>query len=134
MEPGTRVTVDGLQARPDLNRQCGVVVDYAPDRQRYRVKMDAHGAAAAAGEEMYLRPANLSKLGGVVGGGGGGSERVVAGKRRVSALDTADMRRAKCSLALPGMAVQVDPIKPTLKAVWPFQTHVESRLALSNPH
>jgi len=88
LEPGTRVTVDGLQARPDLNRQCGVVVDYAPDRQRYRVKMDAHGEAAA-GEEMYLRPANLSKLGGVVGvsgygggggGGGGGSERVIPGR------------------------------------------------------
>jgi len=63
LQPGTRVTVDGLRARPDLNRQCGVVVDYAADRQRYRIKMDAH-SEQAPGEEMYLRPANLTKLGG----------------------------------------------------------------------
>jgi len=55
LEPGTRVEVNGLNARPDLNGSPATVVGYAQERERYQVKTDA-------GEELYLRPANVSKL------------------------------------------------------------------------
>jgi hypothetical protein len=53
-EPNTRVEVNGLTARPDLNGKSATVVKYVADRGRYHVKVDK-GA-----EETYLRPANVS--------------------------------------------------------------------------
>ena len=53
LEPGVAVLVEGLKARPDLNGTPAVVVAFAAERERYRVKM------TATGEELYLRPENV---------------------------------------------------------------------------
>ena len=38
LEPGTRVEVTGLKARPDLNGLPAAVVTYARERERYQVR------------------------------------------------------------------------------------------------
>lgn len=55
LEPGTGVEVNGLKARPDLNTKQGRVVIYVPDKERY------HVVILGTNEEIYLRPANLTK-------------------------------------------------------------------------
>lgn len=56
LEPGTRVLISGLKARPDLNEKQGTVVLYAAERERYQVRV------SDGGEDIYLRPTNLAKL------------------------------------------------------------------------
>ena len=55
LAPGTAVEVQGLKARPDLNGKRAKIVAYVEERERYQVKVDE-------GEEIYLRPANVSEL------------------------------------------------------------------------
>ena len=55
LAPGTAVEVQGLKARPDLNGKRAKIVAYVGERERYQVKVDE-------GEEIYLRPANVSEL------------------------------------------------------------------------
>ncbi len=56
---GTEVWIFGLKARPDLNGMRGVVVAYVVERERYHVTIRSD-----AKEEMYLRRANLTAIGG----------------------------------------------------------------------
>ena len=56
LEGGTTVEVSGLKARPDLNGKRAEVVTYAPERERYQVRMTENG------EELYLRPVNLTEV------------------------------------------------------------------------
>ena len=56
LEGGTTVEVCGLKARPDLNGKRAEVVTYAPERERYQVRMTENG------EELYLRPVNLTEV------------------------------------------------------------------------
>jgi hypothetical protein len=58
---GTEVWIFGLKARPDLNGMRGVVVAYVVERERYHVTIRSD-----AKEEMYLRRANLTAIGGCV--------------------------------------------------------------------
>ena len=60
IEPGTAITIHGLNARPDLNGLNGVVLNYIPARERYHVKVFAVGDAKEE-EEIFLRPTNCSK-------------------------------------------------------------------------
>ena len=39
IEPGTSITIHGLNARPDLNGLDGIVLNYIPSRERYHVKV-----------------------------------------------------------------------------------------------
>ena len=61
IEPGTAITIHGLNARPDLNGLNGVVLNYIPARERYHVKVFAVGDGAKEEEEIFLRPTNCSK-------------------------------------------------------------------------
>lgn len=55
--PNTPVRVRGLASRPELNGRRGVVLEYAPARARYRVRVDAPDGE----EEMYLRPESVER-------------------------------------------------------------------------
>lgn len=55
--PHTAVRVRGLASRPELNGRRGIVLEYAPARARYRVRVDAPLGA----EEMYLRPESVER-------------------------------------------------------------------------
>jgi len=67
IEPGTSITIHGLNARPDLNGLDGIVLNYIPSRERYHVKV-LSGVVVLDGEEerkkeeeIFLRPGNCSK-------------------------------------------------------------------------
>ena len=66
IEPGTSITIHGLNARPDLNGLDGIVLNYIPSRERYHVKV-LSGVVVLDGEEerkkeeeIFLRPGNCS--------------------------------------------------------------------------
>ena len=67
IEPGTSITIHGLNARPDLNGFDGIVLNYILSRERYHVKV-LSGVVVLDGEEerkkeeeIFLRPGNCSK-------------------------------------------------------------------------
>ena len=54
---GTRVEVHGLKAKPQLNGQCGIVVDYVATSGRCTVVLDESGGETKTKED--LKPGNL---------------------------------------------------------------------------
>lgn len=56
LEPGTRVEVNGLETRADLNGKSAKIVGFVAERERYQVEVDK------GGEQVYVKPANVSKL------------------------------------------------------------------------
>ena len=55
LEPGAKVTVSGLKARPELNGAAGTIVVWYPDRGRYAVKV------GDGSEEVALKPINVGQ-------------------------------------------------------------------------
>jgi hypothetical protein len=55
LEQQTRVELGGLNKRPELNGQVGVIVGRSAEKRRYRVRLCVEGAGA----ELALRPDNL---------------------------------------------------------------------------
>ena len=59
IEPRTAVQIHGIKAKPELNGKRGMVMGYAPERMRYRVRIDAgEGTGRKESEEVYLKPEN----------------------------------------------------------------------------
>ena len=54
---GTRVEVHGLKAKPQLNGQCGIVVDYVASSGRCTVVLDE--SAGETKTKKSLKPENL---------------------------------------------------------------------------
>ena len=50
---GDDVALCGLQAKPELNGQCGKIVAYLTEKERYSVQL--------ADKEINVKPANLRK-------------------------------------------------------------------------
>ena len=53
---GARVRVHGLSGSAELNGQCGTAVSFAPERERYEVRLDGGGGK----KTVAVRDANLS--------------------------------------------------------------------------
>merc|ERR1712232_910644 len=53
---GSSVFVHSLEGRPGLNGQRGVVVQYIPDRKRFRVHICGHGSEVVALCKVNLLP------------------------------------------------------------------------------
>eukprot|EP00966_Prymnesium_polylepis_P214095 4958718-Prymnesium_polylepis.2 len=61
---GRRVTIEGIQAKPELNGLTGTAVSFDDAKGRYNVKLDQ-------GETVAIKPANLrAQPEGGAGGGG----------------------------------------------------------------
>ena len=54
---GTRVEVHGLKAKPQLNGQCGIVVDYVACSGRCTIVLDESGGETET--KKNLKPENL---------------------------------------------------------------------------
>ena len=54
---GTRVELHGLKAKPQLNGQCGIVVDYVVSSGRCTVVLDESGGETKT--KKNLKPENL---------------------------------------------------------------------------
>lgn len=60
IEPRTAVQIHGIKAKPELNGKRGMVMGYAPERMRYRVRIDVgEGTGGKESEEVYLKPENV---------------------------------------------------------------------------
>lgn len=70
LSPGDRITVAGLNARPELNGRGGVVGVFDPSKGRYAVTLDNEDAP------MLLKPGNLKRVQPSAGGDGGGQADV----------------------------------------------------------
>ena len=52
---GSKVSIDGIKSRPEINGTVGTVIGYLPERERYNVKLDG-------GEELALKLTALSLI------------------------------------------------------------------------
>lgn len=122
------VTIEGLQARPELNGYGGTIVAWVEDKQRFMVELDG------SGERLLLRPPNLhpdvnaagtegdaSTAAGQEGGEKGPSEDTVLlmleSMWRVSLLDIEATLRHACNKVLSDQSVSKEVRRARARAL-----------------